>query len=99
MLTEKERVTVKNHKEYFMILTASIVGMDPRVLVAYNFYKDMIPDKIDAKMAAVALATMPMYASVSSPAVASASTPAAASASVSTLAMTMASTPAMASPA
>jgi hypothetical protein len=35
-----------------MLLTASIAGMDPRVVAARKFYKDMIVDEITAKMAA-----------------------------------------------
>jgi hypothetical protein len=42
-----------------MLLTASMAGMDPRVLAAHNFYKEMILDEIDAKMAAAASATTP----------------------------------------
>jgi hypothetical protein len=42
---------VKKRKENFMILTASTAEMDPRVLAVHNFYKVMILDEIDAKMA------------------------------------------------
>jgi hypothetical protein len=97
MLIEKERVAVKKCKEDFLLLTASMIGMDPRVLVAHNFYKDMIHDEIDAKMAATASA--PAAASASTPASASATTPATASAtaSASTPVMALASTPMMTS--
>jgi hypothetical protein len=49
MLIEKERVAMKKRKEDFMLLTALTVGRDPQVLVAHNFYKDMILNEIDAK--------------------------------------------------
>jgi hypothetical protein len=51
MLIEKECIALKKRKEDFLLLTASTVIMDPRVLTTHNFYKDMILDEIDAKMA------------------------------------------------
>jgi hypothetical protein len=69
MMIEKECVTVKKHKDDFMPLNASIVGMDPRVLAAHNFHKDMILDEIVTKMAMTS-------AGASATASASASTPA-----------------------
>jgi hypothetical protein len=74
MLIEKEHVAVKKRKEHFMLLTASADDMDPWVLPAHNFYKDMILDKIDTKMAAAVSATTPASASASMPAAASART-------------------------
>jgi hypothetical protein len=78
MIIEKERVAVHKRKEDFLLLTASMADMDPWVLAAHNFYKDMILDEIDTKMAAAALA--PAFAYASMPALASASTPTSASA-------------------
>jgi hypothetical protein len=40
-------------KEDFSLLTASTVGMDPRMLAAHNYYNVMILDEIDAKIVAV----------------------------------------------
>ena len=86
---EKERTTTKKRKDDFMLLTASTAGMDPRVMAAHNYYKDMILAEIDAKIAAAAAApaTSPAaapsegaFASASTPASASASSPATASA-------------------
>lgn len=81
-LLEKERTTTKKRKDDFMLLTASTAGMDPRVMAAHNYYKDMILAEIDAKIAAAAAApaTSPA-AAPSAGASASASTPASASAS------------------
>jgi hypothetical protein len=95
MQLEKERVAVKKRKEDSMLLTMSTEGMDPLVLVAHNFYKDMILNEISAKMAAVASSSTPTptahtvvasagvsaTASTSTPTSASMSTPATASAS------------------
>jgi hypothetical protein len=81
MLIKKERIAVKKRKEDFMLLTASAAGMDLRVLAAHNFYRDMILNEINAKMAVAA----------------SPSTPALASASASTPATTSMSSAAMAS--
>jgi hypothetical protein len=64
-----------------------MIGMDPRVLVAHNFYKDMIHDEIDAKMAATASASTPASAFATTPAMTSAT------ASASTPVMALASTP------
>jgi hypothetical protein len=72
MLIEKERVAVKKCKEDFLLLTASMIGMDPRVPAAHNFYKDMILDEIDAKMATAASASTPASASATTPATTSA---------------------------
>jgi hypothetical protein len=47
---------VKKHKEDIHALDRVNNGMDPRVLAAHNFYKDMILDKIAAKTAASAMA-------------------------------------------
>jgi hypothetical protein len=56
MLIEKECVSMKKHIEDFMLLTTSTVGMDSWVQVDHNFYKDMILNEIDAKMAVMASA-------------------------------------------
>jgi hypothetical protein len=52
---------LKKHKENFSMLTASTVGIDPQTLEVQNYYKIMILDEIDAKIAAaeVAAATPP----------------------------------------
>jgi hypothetical protein len=49
----------KKRKEDFSLLTASIVEMFPQTLAAHNFYKDMILDGIQAKMAATEVRKQP----------------------------------------
>jgi hypothetical protein len=69
MMNEKERVAVKKRKDDFKLLNASAAGMDTWVLVAHNFYKDMILDENATKMAASSAgASTTASASTSTPA-------------------------------
>jgi hypothetical protein len=45
---KEEKMELKKHKEDFSLLIASTVGMDPRTLVANNFYKGMFLNEICA---------------------------------------------------
>jgi hypothetical protein len=96
---QEEKMDLKKCKEDFSMLTASTVGMDPRTLAAHSYYKVMILDEIDAKIAAAeaAATTLPPEAvlapagALASPA-ASATTGASTTASASTLASATAAT-------
>jgi hypothetical protein len=48
---QEEKMEFKKRKEDMSLLTASTAGMFPRARAAHNFYKGIILDDIEAKMA------------------------------------------------